>query len=83
MKRIEWVNCSMIHKDLSTVSGRKIQLSLEKEKESKFIHEHYFEQIRLNGLNQFAICCTTCDDWYCNICGKLLGDKIITWHRSI
>jgi hypothetical protein len=71
----------MIHKDLSAVSDRKILLSLEKEKEreeSKLIHEHYFERIRLNGLNQFAICCTTCEDCYCNICGKLLADKIIT-----
>jgi hypothetical protein len=80
MKRTELLKCDMVHEDLSsvTVTNRKIQRSIEKEKEedAKLIHEHCFIPARLIGLNQFATCCITCGNCYCNNCGKLLVNKI-------
>jgi len=53
----------MINEDLSTVID-EIQFE-----EAKLIHEHYFVPTR---LNHFVICCITCGNYYCNICGKLI-----------
>ena len=66
MKRIESVKCNMIHEDLSTLID---ELQFE---EARLIHEHYFVPVRLKGLNHFVICCITCGDYYCKICGKLI-----------
>jgi len=65
MKQIKSVKCNMIHEDLSTVID-EIQF------EARLIHEHYFVPVRLKGLNHFVICCITCGDYYCKICGKLI-----------
>jgi hypothetical protein len=66
MKRIESVECKMIPEDLSTVIDG-IQFE-----EARLIHEHYLVPVRLKRLNHFVICCITCGDCYCNICGKLI-----------
>ena len=60
------LKCNMIHEDLSTTID-EIQFE-----EARLIHEHYFAPVRLKGLNRFAICCITCGDYYCKICGKLI-----------
>jgi hypothetical protein len=54
----------MIHEDLSTVID-EVQFE-----EAKLIHEHSYVPVR--GLNHFVICCITCGDYYCKICGKLI-----------
>ena len=58
--------CNMIHEDLSTTID-EIQLD-----EARLIHEHYVVPVRLKGLNRIVICCITCGDYYCKICGKLI-----------
>ena len=63
---IDMMKCNMIHEDLSTAID-EIQFE-----EARLIHEHYFAPVRLKGLNRFAICCITCGDYYCKICGKLI-----------
>ncbi len=66
MKRIESVKCNMIHEDLSIVID---EIQFEK---ASLIHEHYFVPVRSKGLNHFVICCITCGEYYCKICGKLI-----------
>ncbi len=56
----------MIHEDLSTVID-----GIEFE-DARLMHEHYFVPARPKGLNHFVICCITCGNCYCSICGKLI-----------
>jgi hypothetical protein len=56
---------SMIHGGLGTEYDRI-------ESEDKLIHEHQFVSTRLKGTNQLGVCCLTCGDCYCQICGKLI-----------
>jgi len=63
---IDMMKCNMIHEDLS-IAIDEIQFE-----EYRLIHEHYFVPVRLKGLNRFVICCITCGDYYCKICGKLI-----------
>ena len=66
MKEIESVKCNMIHEDLSAVIYG-IQF-----KGAGLIHEHYFVPAKPKVLDEFVVCCITCGNCYCNICGKLL-----------
>jgi hypothetical protein len=66
MKRVESVKCNMIHEDPSKV------IEEAQFEEARFIHEHYFVPARVNGINHFVICCITCSNCYCKICGKLI-----------
>jgi len=66
MNQTESVRCKTIHEDLGIGPGRMF------EEEAELIHEHYLVAARPRGLNYFVICCLTCGDCYCNICGKLL-----------
>jgi hypothetical protein len=65
MEQIESFKCSMIHEGL-VVERDRIQ------SEYKLIHEHDFVTRRAKGANHFALCCISCGDCYCQICGKLL-----------
>ena len=65
MKQIKSVRCSMSHEG-AVVECDRIQ------SEHKLIHEHHFVPRRVKGADHFAICCITCDDCYCHICGKIL-----------
>jgi Fe2+ or Zn2+ uptake regulation protein len=59
----------MINEDLSTVID-EIQFE-----EAKLIHEHYFvpkNVLCVSASHHFVICCITCGNYYCNICGKLI-----------
>src|SRR6266487_6226961 len=42
---------------------------------NNLMHEHYFVQVTVKGVDNFLICCITCGSYYCNICGKLLKNK--------
>jgi hypothetical protein len=64
MEQIESFKCSMIHEGL-VVNRDRIQ------SEYMLIHEHDFVT-RAKGANHSALCCITCGDSYCDICGKLL-----------
>jgi hypothetical protein len=46
--------------------------------EYKLIHEHDFVTVtrRAKGANHSALCCITCGDCFCDICGKLLENRI-------
>ncbi len=65
MEQIESVRCSMSH-ERAVVEYDRIR------SEHKLIHEHHFAPRRTKGADHFAICCITCGDCYCHICGKKL-----------
>ena len=63
---LESIKCNMIHTDLSkAIDG--IQFD-----EARLMHEHNFVPVKLKGVNHFLICCITCGNCYCPICGKLI-----------
>ena len=66
MKQFRSVKCKMNHEPLSAERDRLIQ------SQDKLIHEHDFIPKTLKGINNFAICCVTCMQCYCHICGKLI-----------
>jgi len=65
MEQIEPLKGSMIHEGLAVERDGT-------QPECKMIHEHHFVSTRAKGANHFALCCITCGDCYCHICGKLL-----------
>lgn len=50
------------------ISDKQRTISLS----TNLIHEHYFVPKRMKGADHFIICCITCGDYYCHICGKTL-----------
>jgi hypothetical protein len=65
MEQIESVRCSRSHED-AVFECDRIKF------EHKLIHEHHFVPRREKGADHYAICCITCSDCYCHICGKIL-----------
>ena len=49
--------------------------------ENKLIHEHDFITTRIKETNSFLIHCITCGIYYCDLCGKALGDKVTNNHE--
>jgi hypothetical protein len=43
--------------------------------EKRLIHEHDFITLRIKEANSFLVHCTTCDIYYCGLCGKALHKK--------
>jgi hypothetical protein len=69
METIMSDKCSVVHDD-SDVSSNTIKY------ENNLMHEHDFVQVTAKGADNFLICCITCGSYYCNICGKLLENKV-------
>ena len=66
MKQFGTVKYKMNHEPWSAERDRLIQ------SQGKLIHEHDFIPKTHKGINNFAICCVTCMQCYCQICGKLI-----------
>ena len=60
---------SVFHNDID-VSRNTIKY------ENNLMHEHDFVHVTAKGVDNFLICCITCGSYYCNICGKLLENKV-------
>lgn len=61
--------CSVVHNDFA-VPNNTIKY------ENGLMHEHDFVQVTAKGVDNFLICCITCASYYCNLCGKLLENKV-------
>jgi hypothetical protein len=65
------------HEDFGVSSNTATQ------SENKLIHEHDFITARIKETNSFFIHCITCGIYYCDLCGKALGDKVTNQHSNI
>lgn len=69
METIMSDKCSVAHNDFD-VSRNTIKY------ENNLWHEHDFARLTAKQVDNFLICCITCGSYYCNICGKLLENKV-------
>jgi len=65
----------IVHEDFGVSSNDTIQ------SDNKLIHEHDFIKTRIKETNSFLIHCITCGIYYCDLCGKALGDEVTNNHE--